>query len=170
MFATAATAEHAATQTIPANDWLRALRRYLAGVALANLVWEFAHMPLYTLWDTGSPSEIAFAALHCTGGDVLIALASVMLALFMAGQASWPQSGNRRLIAVTVILGLSYTLFSEWLNIEIRQSWAYRDIMPVVPLVDAGLSPVLQWIVVPLAAFWWALRPRSFSQRTEIDA
>ena len=170
MFATAATAEHAAAQTIPANDWLRALRRYLAGMALANLVWEFAHMPLYTLWKTGSPSEIAIAALHCTGGDILIALASVMLALILAGKASWPQVDSRRVIAVAVVLGLSYTLFSEWLNIEIRRSWAYRDIMPVVPIVDAGLSPVLQWIIAPLAAFWWALRPRSFNQRTKIDA
>jgi hypothetical protein len=168
--ATAPTAEYAAAQTIPASDWLRALRRYMAGVALANLVWEFAHMPLYTLWETGSPSEIAFAALHCTGGDILIALASVMLALILSGKASWPQVDSRRIIVVAVVLGLSYTLFSEWLNIEIRQSWAYRDIMPVVPLVDAGLSPVLQWIIVPLAAFWWALRPRSFSQRTEFDA
>jgi len=170
MTATAATVEHAAAQTIPANDWLRALRRYMAGVALANLVWEFAHMPRYTLWETGSPSEIVFAALHCTGGDILIALASVMLALILAGKASWPQVDSRRIVAVAVVLGLSYTLFSEWLNIEIRQSWAYRDIMPVVPLVDAGLSPVLQWMLVPLAGFWWALRPRSFSQRTEIDA
>jgi hypothetical protein len=168
--ATAPTAEYAAAQTIPASDWLRALRRYMAGVALANLVWEFAHMPLYTLWETGSPSEIAFAALHCTGGDILISLASVMLALILSGKASWPQVDSRRIIVVAVVLGLSYTLFSEWLNIEIRQSWAYRDIMPVVPLVDAGLSPVLQWIIVPLAAFWWALRPRSFSQRTEFDA
>jgi hypothetical protein len=154
----------------PTNDWLRALRRYVAGVALANLVWEFAHMPLYTLWETGTASEITFAALHCTGGDILIALASVMLALFLAGQASWPGSGNRRVIAITVILGLSYTLFSEWLNIEIRQSWAYREAMPVIPLVDAGLSPVLQWIIVPLAAFWWALRPRTLRGDGRADA
>src|SRR3546814_12023301 len=76
-----------------------------------------------------------------------------MLALFLVGRASWPQVDSRRIVAVAVVLGLSYTLFSEWLNIEIRQSWAYRDIMPVVPIVDAGLSPVLQWIIVPLAAF-----------------
>ena len=153
-----------------ANDWLRVLRRYMVAVALANLVWEFAHMPLYTLWETGTASEIVFAALHCTGGDILIALAAVMLALFLAGQASWPRSGKRGVIAVTVVLGLLYTLFSEWLNIEIRQSWAYRDIMPVIPLVDAGLSPVLQWILIPLAAFWWALRPRAPVERKRADA
>ena len=165
-----ATASLATAHTAPVNDWLRALRRYMAGVALANLGWEFAHMPLYTLWQTGTGSEIAFAALHCTGGDILIALAAVMLALLLAGQASWPESGNGPVIAITVILGLSYTLFSEWLNIEIRQSWAYRDVMPVIPVVDAGLSPVLQWIIVPLAAFWWALRPRTLRGDGSADA
>src|SRR3546814_17306923 len=88
---------------MPANDWLRALRRYMVGVALANLVWEFVHMPLYTLWETGSPSEIAFAALHCTGGDILIALASIMLALFLVGRASCPKVATRRIVAVAVV-------------------------------------------------------------------
>ncbi len=32
-------------------NWLRALRRYMAFVAGANLVWEFAHMPRHTLPD-----------------------------------------------------------------------------------------------------------------------
>src|SRR3546814_18122898 len=113
---------------------------------------------------------IAFALLDCSGVGRRSALASSMLAVSRVGRASWPQVDSRRLVAVDVALDLSYTLFSEGLNIEIRQSWAYRDIMPVIPIVDAGLSPVLQWIIVPLAAFWWALRPRSLDQRTEIDA
>jgi len=141
-----------------ATDWLRVLRRYVAFVAVANLAWEFAHLPLYTIWLTGSPFELAFAALHCTGGDILIASSSVMLALFLVGDRNWPSQGHRRVVALTLAFGLAYTLFSEWLNIEIREAWAYRELMPVVPLVGAGLSPVLQWIVVPLAAFWWARR------------
>ena len=28
--------------------WLNVLRRYFIAMALGNLVWEFAHMPLYT--------------------------------------------------------------------------------------------------------------------------
>ena len=50
-------------------------------------------------------------------------------------------------------------MFSEWLNTEIRGSWAYSELMPVVPVLDAGLSPLAQWIVIPIAAFWWARRP-----------
>lgn len=141
------------------HDWLRTLRRYLAFVALGNLVWEFAHMPLYTIWETGTPAELVFATVHCTGGDILIALSAVMLALFLAGSRLWPEEGRRRVVVLTVLFGLVYTLFSEWLNIEVRQAWAYRDLMPVIPVIDAGVSPVLQWIVIPLTAFWWAMRP-----------
>jgi hypothetical protein len=142
-----------------AAAWLRVLRRYMAFVALANLVWEFAHLPLYTIWETGTPFALAFAALHCTGGDLLIALSSVMLALFLVGQSGWPARAHGRVVMLTIVFGLAYTAFSEWLNIEIREAWAYRDLMPVIPVIDAGLSPLLQWIVIPLVAFWWARRP-----------
>lgn len=140
-------------------EWLSALRRYIAFVAAANFVWEFAHLPLYTLWETGSAGEIAFAAVHCTGGDVLIALSTIMLALFLAGSPGWPAVRNRRVTVLTVAFGLGYTVFSEWLNIEVRQVWAYRDLMPVIPVIDAGISPVLQWIVIPLVGFRFATWP-----------
>jgi len=41
--------------------------------------------------------------------------------------------------------------FAGWLTF-IREAWAYRDIMPVVPVPDAGLPPPLQWIVAPTLA------------------
>jgi hypothetical protein len=140
----------------PSARWLRALRRYFAVIVPANLVWEFAHLPLYTIWETGTLFELAFAALHCTGGDILIALSTLVLALFLVGDDRWPASGFARVAALTIVFGLAYTLFSEWLNIEVRGAWAYRDLMPVVPILDAGLSPLLQWMAIPLAAFWWA--------------
>ncbi|ORE91779.1 hypothetical protein ATO13_19345 [Stappia sp. 22II-S9-Z10] len=144
-----------------AGAWLGTLRRYMTFVAVANLVWEFAHMPLYTLWRTGTPLEIAFAALHCTGGDVLIALSAVMLTLFLVGSPAWPAVRSRQVVSLTIVFGLGYTIFSEWLNIEVRQSWAYSDLMPVIPIIDAGLSPVLQWIVIPLAGFRFASAPKA---------
>jgi hypothetical protein len=62
--------------------------------------------------------------------------------------------------ALTIVLGVSYTIFSEWLNIVMRAAWAYSDLMPVVSLFgfEVGLSPLVQWIVVPSVAFWWARR------------
>jgi hypothetical protein len=66
--------------------WLRALRIYLGVIIAANLTWEFLHLPLYTIWTTGTLGEQVFAAVHCTGGDILIALASLTLALVLAGE------------------------------------------------------------------------------------
>ena len=138
--------------------WLPALRRYIAFAAVTHLVWEFAHLPLYTIWLTGTAGELAFAAIHCTGGDLLITLSTIMLALVLFGTAEWPRVRTRRVLAAAVVFGVSYTIFSEWLNIEVRQAWAYRDIMPVIPVIDAGLSPFLQWLVIPTAGYLWAIR------------
>lgn len=60
---------------------------------------------------------------------------------------------------LTIVFGVLYTIFSEWLNVVIRQTWAYAELMPVVPVIGTGLSPLLQWIAIPLAAFRFA-RPR----------
>lgn len=128
-------------------------------------------MPLYTLWETGSTGEIVFAAVHCTGGDILVALSAVMLSLFLLGNKAWPATRRNPVVAGTVAFGLAYTIFSEWLNIEIREAWAYRDLMPIIPVLDAGLSPVLQWIVVPLAGFRFAMAlPAAPGRGVTVDA
>lgn len=141
------------------GDWLLALRRYVMASALLNLIWEFAQLPLYTLWHEGSAGQIVFAAVHCTGGDILIASVSLLATLMLVGSGRWPHARFRVVAAATIVGGLAYTIFSEWLNTEIRGSWTYSDRMPTVPLIGAGLSPFMQWIVVPIAAFWWARRP-----------
>lgn len=139
--------------------WLFCLRRYLLAVGVLHLLWEFAHMPLYSLWREGAAGEIAFAAVHCTGGDLLIALSVLVLALFAVGNG-WPGDGGsyRRVEIVAVVLGVAYTVFSEWLNVDVRQSWAYSELMPVVPVLGVGLSPLAQWVAIPLCGFWWARR------------
>ena len=102
--------------------------------------------------------------MHCTAGDVLIATASLVSALLLFGDHGWPETRFPQVAAATVVFGVCYTVFSEWLNIEVRGSWAYSDLMPVVPVIDTGLSPLLQWIVIPLAAFRWSRRGAALHQ------
>jgi hypothetical protein len=148
--------------------WLPVLRRYFALVAIANLAWETAQLPLYTIWSEGTPRDIAIAALHCTAGDVLIAGASLLAALLVLGNGRWPSERYRVVAAATLVAGLGYTVFSEWLNTEIRGNWAYADIMPTLPVIGTGLAPFVQWIAVPLAAFWWARRSAVSTQPKEL--
>ena len=140
------------------THWLPVLRRYFTVIVLGNLAWEVAQLPLYTLWATGTFSEKAFAVAHCTAGDLLIAAASLLGALLLVGDGRWPLAGFTRVAVVTLGAGIGYTIFSEWLNLVVRESWAYADTMPIVPILDVGLTPLLQWIIVPSTAFWLALR------------
>lgn len=115
-------------------------------------------MPLYTIWQTGTPGQLAYAALHCTAGDILIGLSTLLVALAVLGPTRWPSEARFAVLSTTVPLGLIYTIFSEWLNIDVRHAWAYGARMPVIPILHTGLSPVLQWLVLPVAASVWAWR------------
>ena len=132
--------------------------RYLAFLALANLGWEFAHMPLYTVWQTGSAAEIAFNGLHCTVGDVMIAASSLLAAVLIVGRRDWPVRRRLPVAVAATMVGVIYTAFSEWMNITIRQSWAYTDLMPLLPGTMLGLSPLAQWLILPAMAFAIAYR------------
>jgi hypothetical protein len=149
----------ASSPLVDVGSWLSALRRYLLVILIGNLVWEALHLPLYTIRQDGTLTELVFAVIHCTGGDILIALSALVLALVLVGDGRWPARGYVVVAALAIAFGLGYTIISEWLNIVVRKSWAYSELMPVIPVIDAGLSPVAQWIVLPLAGFWFARRP-----------
>jgi hypothetical protein len=151
-------------------NWLGAQRGYLLTVAAVDLVWETAHLPLYTLWQTATFGEMLFAVVHCTLGDLLIALAAMTLGLLFAGHRDWPARRFAAVAAVTLALGLGYTVFSEWLNTVVRKSWAYSDLMPVASLfgLNIGLSPLLQWMVTPTLALYAARRAGGTDTRIEV--
>ncbi len=116
-----------------------------------NLAWEVAQLPLYTLWREATPAFKAYAVVHCTIGDVLIGASALALALVLTGARS-PQAWRwGAIVALTVAIGVGYTIFSEWLNTVVRGGWAYAAAMPTVRIggLEVGLSPLAQWLVVP---------------------
>ena len=118
------------------NSGNRPLRSWIAlaiGLAaIGHFFWEAMQLPLYTLWRTGAPREIAFALFHCTVGDVLITTATFAAAVALAWHLWWPPFGWR-MVFTAIMLGAGYTIFSEWLNVEIRRTLVlYRG--------DAGCS------------------------------
>ncbi len=125
---------------------------YLSLAAAGHLLWEAAQLPLYTISRDGTRRDIAVALFHCTGGDALITAASLTLAILTAWLLRWPLFGGRMALAA-ILLGLGYTVFSEWLNVRIRQSWSYTEAMPLLPPLGTGLAPFLQWLIVPGMAF-----------------
>ena len=140
--------------------WLGAIRLYLAAILAANFGWEIAQLPLYTIWWEAAASDIVFALIHCTLGDVVIGAACLVLALVLFGTRRWPsdECSFARVAVTAVGLSIVYTIYSEWLNVRVLATWQYTTAMPVLPPLGIGLAPLLQWIVIPPASFWLTWR------------
>jgi hypothetical protein len=116
-----------------------------------NLVWEVAQLPLYDIWHEASPGRIAFAVLHCTVGDVLIGINSAIVAFLVVAGVYQSRTPPLWVVGLMfVVISVGYTVYSEWLNVSVRRSWGYSSLMPTVPPLMTGLSPLLQWIIVPI--------------------
>jgi len=139
----------------------RAARRFLFRgfvplLAVGNLVWESAQLPFYTLWQDGTPRSRLFALVHCTVGDVMIGTAALLTSVMLFGRRDWPLSNHGRVLGPATFVGIAYTVFSEWVNTQVTMSWQYADSMFQVPPLGMGIAPLLQWIVVPPLAYWFA--------------
>lgn len=135
-----------------AGNWLIGLRVYLVASILLHAAWETLQLPLYTIYAEPWSKQL-FAVIHCTLGDAMIAGLSLLLVLALMATSDWPERGLIKTAAITVALGMGYTVYSEWLNVNMRGSWAYAPSMPTLPVLGTGLSPLLQWLAVPLSAF-----------------
>lgn len=154
------------TQHRFAPEWPAALRRYLVGSLFLHLAWEVLQLPLYTLWSEPLPRQ-AFAVLHCTVGDLMIAGVTLLAALAIVGRPGWPKSDTLGVWLLILTFASGYTAYSEWLNVNVRGSWAYSPLMPRLPVTGTGLSPLLQWVVVPTLAIRVAIGRWPWSRRTE---
>jgi hypothetical protein len=137
--------------------WEFILLRYIPLLALLNLAWETAQLPLYTIWYEAAWPDIVFAVVHCTAGDVLIglfALFATLIATRAGPIATWRIA---HIAPGTVALSVSYTVFSEWMNTVVHEHWEYSSLMPLLPVLETGLSPVMQWMVIPPLVLHMAL-------------
>ncbi len=80
-------------------DGLRGLHEFRRASSLG-------HLSLCTTWRSGTPGELAFAVLHCTGGDVLIALSCLLGALLVTGSPGWPRGSFGRVAAIALAVGV----------------------------------------------------------------
>lgn len=142
----------AARAAVVAGRGRSAVLRYLVIAAVANLGWEMVQLPLYTIWRTGTPAELTYAVIHCTAGDVIQVGAALLVALLLAGDRAWPWRSYVRVTLLATVVGIAFTIFSEWVNVEVRRSWGYAPEMPLLPFLGTGLSPLLQWVIIPPAA------------------
>ena len=119
-----------------------------------QLLWEIAQFPLYTIWHEGDWSYILYGLIHCTLGDLLILLSVFWLLSLLNRSRYWVFSPSLINIVLFTTLGLGYTIFSEIINTRIKGTWGYTELMPIVPVVEIGGMPFLQWLLIPPVLLW----------------
>ncbi len=55
-------------------------------------------------------------------------------------------------------IGLVITIVFEILATGPLNRWEYGELMPIVPLIGVGASPVAQWVILPLLQLWFVRR------------
>ena len=60
-------------------------------------------------------------------------------------------------MAVLAATGVAYTAWSEFFNVHLVGEWGYAPGMPL--LFGIGLTPLLQWVILPPLLVWWSRRP-----------
>jgi hypothetical protein len=125
---------------------------------LLNFVWEFAQVPLYAGMATAEHWPAIVVCGSATVGDVVIALVGFWSVAVVTGSRDWIGRPGWRQLAGFVVTGVLVTSVIEVLATRVIHRWAYAPAMPVVPVIDVGIVPLLQWIVVPPLIVWFVRR------------
>lgn len=125
---------------------------------LLHFVWEFLQAPTYTgMVDLNHWAGIKL----CTGatvGDVGFALTAFWVTSMVARTRMWIMKPSPFQLLVFVGVGIALTIGFEYYYTNISLRWTYSDLMPLVRPLGTGLSPLLQWLVIPFLVVWLSRR------------
>ena len=122
---------------------------------LLNLIWENVQAPLYegytNFWDH---FMMCFWASIVDAAVILLLYALFALwykDTFWMKHLNWKKGLVLMLLGAAVAFGFEYWAFEN-------EVWAYTDRMPVVDVLEIGLSPLLQMMLLPLLTFYVSYR------------
>ncbi len=136
------------------------LRRIIAVVLVSfilHLIWETAHIGLYTGYDHITRFPIT---LYATVGDVGYVVLGVLVLILFKSSSEWLDGPSRADSISLAFLGFCIALFVEYKGLMLGR-WSYTLAMPIVPLLNVGLSPLLQMMLLLPISVWLSGRLRS---------
>jgi len=135
---------------------------------LLHFVWEFIQLPTYVGMAEMPHWEGTKLCLSATFGDVGFALLAYWITALAARDRDWILDQVGWQIALFIAIGVGLTIGFEYYYTQISGRWIYSDSMPLVPPFETGLSPLLQWLVIPPIVIWFT-RPQ-IGEPTKGDA
>lgn len=135
---------------------------------LLHFVWEFIQAPTYAgMIEMNHWSGIKLCT-SATFGDVGFALTAFWFTSALSRSRQWLLTPKAWQILMFLAVGISLTVGFEYYYTNITLRWTYSELMPLVPPFGTGLSPLLQWIVIPLLVIWFARRQTTGTKQGEL--
>ena len=133
----------------------RVFRLFAVAVGI-NFIWEMAQMPLYS----DMPFDEFFSwwlCLRASFGDGVIVLAIWAIGAALFRRFQWFEPLRPGPVAVLLLAGTLIAVGIETHALETGR-WAYSDLMPILAVVDAGASPLVQLLVLPFLSMKLGMR------------
>jgi len=117
---------------------------------LLNFAWEMLQMPLYE----GMRLNMQTAMLCglASIADTLMVLLLYYAFAVIYKEVFWVQHFALKRISILIVVGATGAILAEMLHVS-TGSWRYSQSMPIIPSVNVGVSPVLQFMILPILSY-----------------
>lgn len=138
--------------------------KYFVISFLLHLVWENAQAPLYDCYATFW--QCFWICLKAVATGDMIFMAVIYLALAAVHRdirwtdhpATFKHPGTWLLaLLIGILLAVGFELWA----VHVDHRWLYMPGMPIVPIIEVGLLPVLQMLVIPVLVLGFLSRRQS---------
>ncbi|HBI17094.1 MAG: hypothetical protein UR60_C0021G0014 [Candidatus Moranbacteria bacterium GW2011_GWF2_34_56] len=126
---------------------------YIGFAFILNFIWEVSQAGLYTPHFEGI-SGLFCVHLKATLGDVIILLVIYIIMSLILRDLKWINQKNKTLLISSAILGFVFAVTIEKYAL-LNNRWAYNELMPLIPYLDVGLSPIMQLLIIVPATIYF---------------
>lgn len=113
---------------------------------LLNLIWENLHAPLYVHYQGGAITQLVLLRAALVDALFITGLALPFLYIPYLRERTW----------YALLIGLIAAILLERFALT-NGRWAYTAQMPIVPLLNTGLTPTIQLGLLSYGIFRWRL-------------
>ncbi|MDO8648882.1 MAG: hypothetical protein Q7R81_03800 [Candidatus Peregrinibacteria bacterium] len=142
------------------HQWLLPPVLFFGGSFTLHLLWENLQAPLYEGFD--SFPQHFWICFKATWGDLLFMLTIYAALAIVHRDPFW--IADRSTYAhpatwiITLLIGVLLAVSFELWAVHIDHRWQYTEAMPLIPILQIGLTPVLQMAVIPLLTLFLTSR------------
>ena len=123
---------------------------------LLNFLWESLHSPAYLMegYPTGFNSYLRMM-LVATSIDALITTLVFLGISILIKNSDWLFKPDKFYYVLSSLVGLIIATIIEYKSVYMQDKWDYNELMPIIPIIGIGVTPLLQLMILVPLTFWF---------------